>query len=340
MSRPDQGVGYYQFRPLELVGATMGADGAFVGGKIVPVSNERLIDEGRYSLEQFFGPKSQVRPGDTVNPNLWKTAYRNTSVFNYLAMNLRAAGTKIQAESDFKNKVDQLCGDIQERVKNYENVRQAGISMSQHPATLIQDIFGAADPSWEKFSTPGGDSRMREFVRDIVNDAITTYRTAKSGSKVILFSGSAQDYVTKLRQILAQTNATCKIAYTNSAGQRVGLTLNDVTRRLNRMSFDPYMCIEKAWGATGNEMQSCRDNDKGNRWYNAEQYLRNVVGKVDEDGNSTIRSDREITLGMLQDTSLLDQPSTSAVNLGSAKAPLMNLDAILASEAFIKRLQQ
>lgn len=340
MSRPDQGIGYYQFRPLTVVGAKQARNGSYYGGKIVAATNTQLIQAGRYSLEQFFGPNSQVQPGDRVDPNAWKSAFKETPIFTYLTNNLRDNGEKVIVDQDIAAKIDLLCSDIQERVRNYEDARGAGVSAMAHTPTLPQDVFGAADAVWEKFSTPGGDSRLRESVKDIANNAVNQFKAAKRGSNYLVYDGTAQDYVARLKQIMAQANARCSIAYTNSAGKKVGLSLSEVTSRLNRMSFDPYMCLEKAWGAQGAEMQTCRDKDAGNKWYDAEKYMRNVIGKTDAEGNSTLRSDRPITLELLRNTNLIDTSASSAVNLGTKKNPVMNLDLLFSSDAFMKALTE
>jgi hypothetical protein len=338
MSRPDQGIGYYQFRPLTLVGAKRSFSGNYYGGKVVPVSNDELIRSGRYSLEQFFGPGSRLTPGDKVDPNLWRKAFQKTTVFSYLTNNLRQQGVKVTADQDIANKVALLCSDIQDRLQNYEDSVAAGVAGSEHPDQLVQDVFGSADAAWEKFSTPGGDSRLRASVRDLVNDAVSNFKLAKSAAGAMTFAGSAQDYVSRLRQIVAGANANCAIAYTNSVGEKVSLSLNEVTKRLNRLSFDPYMCPEKSWGATGSELSTCQDQDNNSDWYNSERYMRNVIGKNDDYGNSTLRSDRPITLNMLRNTSLIDLPASSNINLGTARAPVMNLDATFASDDFLNQL--
>lgn len=339
MSRPDQGIGYYQFRPLRLVNAKLTSNGTYVGGQVQPISNSELIAQGRYSLEQFFGPGSLVFPGDRVDPEMWKNAYRGTSVFQYLADNLRQKGLKADAVEFVKGKFDYLCGAFQERMKNYANSQQAGVAAQEHPQTLEKDIFGAADATWEKFSTPGGDSRLRDSIKGLVNDAANAFRASKNGGSYT-FKGSAQDYVNSLRRALADKNASCKLFYTNSAGARVNLTLNGVTARMNRLSFDPYMCAEKSWGASGAELATCRDRDVNNQWYEAEKYLRNVIGKTDDEGNASIRSNAPISIDMLLNMANVDQPSSAEVSLGTSAAPPMNLDAIFASDAFMKRLSQ
>jgi hypothetical protein len=338
MSRPDQGIGFYQFRPLRLLNAKRAANGAYYGGKIFPVTNRELISKGRYSLDQWFGPGSGVLPGMRVNPNQWKTAYAQKPFFDYVTSKVRMAGVRVNVEQDIASKLTLLCSDIHDRLENYENAYAAGVTRIPHPNVLVQDVYGAADAAWEKFSTPGGDSRLRESVADLVKDAVNEYKKALRGEDYETSSSSPAYYAARLRQLVAQANRTCAIAYTNSQGRKVPLTLNEVTARLDRLSFDPYMCTEKIWGATGAEASTCSDSDIG--WYAAEQYMRNVTGKTDDDGNSNLRSDRPITLQMLNDRSLVDRPGTSHINLGTARKPVMNLDAIFSSPEFVQRLSR
>ena len=46
-------------------------------------------------------------------------------------------------------------------------------------------------------------------------------------------------------------------------------------RRLFTISFDPYHCVELRWGAADAERESCTDGKAKQRWYEAEQRLRN-----------------------------------------------------------------
>lgn len=336
MSRPDQGIGFYQFRPMSLQGAGRDANGYYYGGRVVTASNQELIDEGRLSYDQWFGLNSNVLPGDRVSPGAWRKAFNTVSFFETVKAKLRSATTT--ADGEAASRLAESCKKIQERMKNYADSLAAEIPMTPHPNAMVQDVFGAVDATWEKYSTPGGDGRFKESMKDTVNLAISNFKMAKAGSKDITFKGTAQDYVNKLRQLIADQNATCAISYKNSIGKTVKLTFNTVTSRLNRMSFDPYMCPEKTWGASGDELATCRDGDPGNLWYNGQKYMRNTVGKTDEEGNPSIRSNRPITLGMLQDASLIDRPASSDIFLGTQKLPVMNLDAIFASDDFLRKL--
>jgi len=51
--------------------------------------------------------------------------------------------------------------------------------------------------------------------------------------------------------------------------------------RLWDMSFDPYHCIERRWGATdATELASCRDGGKKTAWYDAEKHLRYQIDRT------------------------------------------------------------
>jgi len=49
------------------------------------------------------------------------------------------------------------------------------------------------------------------------------------------------------------------------------------------MSFDPYQCVERRWGATDPvELSTCRDGNFKQAWYAAEQNLRNQIDRTYE----------------------------------------------------------
>jgi hypothetical protein len=46
------------------------------------------------------------------------------------------------------------------------------------------------------------------------------------------------------------------------------------------MSFDPYQCIERRWGAREDELAACSDDESKAHWYKAEQRLRNQIDRT------------------------------------------------------------
>ena len=76
-------------------------------------------------------------------------------------------------------------------------------------------------------------------------------------------------------------SAACTIVYRNSADQNVAIAgFDSLVKRLPLMSFDPYHCPERRWGATdAAELKYCRDDQGKIAWYQAEQTIRNYLDK-------------------------------------------------------------
>lgn len=341
-TRPDQALGFFKFRPLSLTGATKASNGAYYGGKIAGKSDEALYQEGLYSLEQWFGPNSDIAPGSRVEPDLWRKAFKGQAgFFDFLTSRLRDANVIVGPDEVVGDMIDSLCEQFRQRLADVKSTLGLGIHRRQRPNELPADIFGQADPTWGSYSTPGRDGRLRASSVDIVKMAVQQYQTAKQGTDPSLrYNGSAEDYVAILRQKVAAVNRSCSITYVNSAGKSIRLSFNQLVSRLNKMSFDPYHCAEKRWGASGNELATCVDTDSGNEWYEAEKYMRNTVGKMTSGGVSVVRSSRPITLNMLRDKTLIDRPDSSDINLGTTTPPILNLDASFASPKFLELLNK
>lgn len=338
-SRPDQALGFFRFRSLHLLGASVASNGVLYGGKIVADSDADLFKAGKFSLEQWFGPGTNVPPGASVSPTDWTQGFKKINFFDYLAKQMRGSGIVVKADESVGDLILSLCNQIQMRVDDVNTTAASGLAGRAHPSALPADIFGEADPDWGTYSTPNRDFRLKGTVRDIVKLAVGQYRLAKSGDKSVQFAGSAQDFANALRSRVALVNKACKIQYKNSVGATVALSFNQVLGRLNRLSFDPYLCPEKLWGATGSELATCRDGDNDNAWYEAEQSMRNTTDKSANDLQN-VRSNRPITLAMLQSGKYIDQAEDASINLGTSRIPIMNLDGVFGSADFIKMLSK
>jgi hypothetical protein len=339
-SRPDQGLGFYRFRPTRLTGAQL-INGSLYGGEVSRPTDTALYQEGLYSLEQYFGPGSKVAPGAKVNPNLWKQGYRKIDFFAYLEGKLRPSTTQTMAIDDVSDLLKAFCNEIEQRVTDVDQALagDAKLNLQPHPAEIPPNIFTSNDSNWEAYSSPSRDGRMRASVVSIANAAITKFKQSRKVGGTVHFEGSAQDYQNTLHLKLQQISNKCIVKYTNSAGRQIPLTMLNVMSRLTKISFDPYHCAEKRWGASGQELASCQDQDGDSAWYTSEQVIRNTIGKSTPTEQPVARSNRPITLLMLQDPSLSDQPETADVNLGTKAAPNLNLDAIFMSPKFLDQLR-
>lgn len=338
-ARPDQNLGFLRFRSLHLIGAQKLASGELIGGTVVPDSDQVLIAKGKYSLEQWFGPGSTVLPGQTINPNAWKTAFAKIGFFDFLASRLRASNVVVGAVDTIADQMNSLCLALNDRVTAVNQATAQNSQLLAHPDTLPQDIYGEEEGAiWAPLSSPGRDGVLRAMAQDLVKSAVGAFKRAKSGAKDVTYTGTASAYASDLGQRLVGFDQSCKVTITGSNGQAINLTFTKLLASLSRMSFDPYDCPEKRWGIYGQPGTQCVDGDSQGVWYAAEQNARNTVGKLTINEMAVVRSDRPITLEMLQDPTLIDRPDSEAVNLGTKTAPITDLKRVFSSQSFLNQL--
>jgi hypothetical protein len=76
--------------------------------------------------------------------------------------------------------------------------------------------------------------------------------------------------------IAASALAACHVTYRNSRSDPVTLTMDEVMQRLFDLSFDPYACPERRWGARGPELETCAEDPGKAAWYQAQAPLRSL----------------------------------------------------------------
>ena len=340
-SRPDQGLGFYRFRPLRLIGAEQ-INGSYYGGHVVGLDDVTLYNRGQYSLEQYFGPGSTLAPGSKVASDAWHKSFKSVDFFSYVTSKMRQTDLIVAADDEVGDLLNELCDEMQQRMEDVDLALsgKANLNQQPHPETLPSDIYTSDDETWEGYASPSRDARMKMSVLNIIKTAVLKFRQAKAGGMKITFDGTSEDYQKNILGRLTAFDQKCSVKYKKSNGASVTLPFNQVVERLTLLSFDPYDCAEKRWGASGKELQSCRDGDTGNQWYRAEQVIRNTVGKMLPSERPIIRSPEPITVDMLRDPLLVDQPETAEINLGTEKAPYLNLREVFQAPQFIKALQK
>jgi hypothetical protein len=128
------GGGFKNFRPLKLVGATLRADGSYVGGYVVPAANAEIAD---YSLEQYQG---NVAVAANADPNL-QFRYNNASLdlYEYTRAAMSSGGFAFNPVYELQVTMSSLCHDAQ------DGTRDARARMKSGFATLYADMSKAAD---------------------------------------------------------------------------------------------------------------------------------------------------------------------------------------------------
>ncbi len=264
------GAGFKNWRPLTLAGATQGRDGSYIGGHVVAASDDKLSD---WSDEQFFG---------TTHSDSWQSGLfiYNGEVLDYYDYVRRAvAGHDIVYDplAETRSMVRGLCDDLHYRGMAVDVAVKAGLNTQQQPSRLPENIYGTSG-DWETYSTPSRDARLKVSFQELKDQIAKFLAMQKAGSKSIAYAGAnlAGDIAATYRE----EAGACTVAWTASDGSQRQMSFEEARKRLFDFSFDPYQCPERRWGAEGQELATCPDNDVKRSWYAAEQRLRNQTERT------------------------------------------------------------
>lgn len=274
-SRPGMGAGFKNWREQTLVGATRRADGVYAGGHVVLPRNAEIAD---FSDEQYFG--NGQRPADDSNWASGSFRLNGQPIDYYDFVRATLAGGRLEFDpvKEVRDLVDSNCADLHYRGAAVDLAIAAGIENRAQPDRLPPNIYGT-DGDWEVYSTPSRDARLKtafKELRDTAQRFVTMYRT---NDPKLIYRGA--DLVADMLSTYDAEAAKCQIRYTRGDGSQVVLGYEDARRRLFRMSFDPYHCVERRWGASDpTELSTCRDGAVKQAWYAAEQNLRNQIDRT------------------------------------------------------------
>lgn len=257
-SRPAHGAGFKNFRPFKMT-----------HGTIEMANNAELTD---FSLEQFFG----TRPGPTWNAGVFEIAGSQVDYFNFVKLRLSEEAQKINPMVQFGNEMREICKSLQERVSSVAAAIAAGLSKQVHPERLPENIYSATG-DWEDFSTPGRDSRLKMSLRETLLAAQEGYRRIQAGDPMYIDPGP--HYFAQMETEARRVDLNCPITPLNSRGQPMTIGMLEALKRLSRISFDPYHCVERRWGAVGQELSSCVESANKAEWYEAEQVFREQIDR-------------------------------------------------------------
>lgn len=272
-SSPGMGAGFKRWRPMTLVGATLGVDGYLQGGAILLAPDAAISD---WSDEQFFG----TRPG---KPRTWSSGKfvldgEALDYYEYVRKRLAGANYKYNPLNETRAMVRALCEAVKYRKDAVDIAIKAGIHLRPQPSRLPNNIYGT-EGDWEIYSTPSRDARLKTAFKEL-RDEIARFLTLASTNRAKLDYAGA-DLRSELRRAYLEETAACTFSYTTSDGRSVELDFSKLAGRLFKLSFDPYQCIERRWGAsTPDELASCADDADKRAWYEAEQRLRNQISRT------------------------------------------------------------
>jgi hypothetical protein len=274
-SFPAMGAGFKNWRSGTLVGAVRQKDGTFAGGHVVVPANKDLAD---FSVEQFYG--NGTRPADEDNWRAGTFTLNKEIVDYYDYVRARLAGGALEFDplKEVHDMVDSNCADLSYRADAVRVAIAAGIMNAAQPARLPSNIYGT-EGDWETYSSPSRDARLKTAFKELRDQVARFLAMYQANDPRLKYKG--QNLAVDMLTAYDREAALCKISYARTDGSVISFGYEEARRRLFAMSFDPYHCVERRWGASdARELASCEDGAVKRAWYAAEQTLRNQLERT------------------------------------------------------------
>ncbi|WP_425410787.1 hypothetical protein [Hyphococcus sp.] len=265
-SKPELGAGLKAWRPIYVDGAEKDSDGSLLGGKLRAKENAALKT---FSMEQYFG--NTPHPSGEWHHGEFRHNERTLKYYDYVRRKLAASDFAYDPVDELRFGLQTICGDIKSRKAAVDAAYFSRVHLKPHPEKLPPNIYGTYG-EWEEYSTPSRDARLKVSFIELRRDTQQLYEEAKAGAPGIEYDGD--DLAGDLFQAFEEEKNACTYTYWRSDNTRMRLNLGHAMERLWLLSFDPYHCPERRWGANGAELETCTDDAEKSQWYNAQRFLR------------------------------------------------------------------
>ena len=274
---PGMSAGFKNWRPAKLVGARERSDGTFVGGHVVPAANSEIKD---FSLEQFYGNTDQPNEDRDWRQGAFVLNGTRMDWYDYVRAKLAGGRLEFDPLREVSDMMDSNCADLHDRAEAVDLAVKAGLASQSEPSRLPENIYGT-EGDWETFSTPSRDARLKTAFKELRDQIERFVRMYRQKDAKLQYKGS--DLVADLIALYDRKAQQCTIVYARSDGSFFTLGYEEARKRLFAMSFDPYQCVERRWGASAAaEFSTCPDTTLKAAWYDAEQNLRNQIDRTYE----------------------------------------------------------
>lgn len=265
-SKPALGAGLKAWRPIRVEGAKLEEDGSLHGGKLYAAKNEELAD---FSMEQYFG--TEPHPSGVWHYGEFKFNGRTLKYYDYVRRKLAAPGFAYNPVEELRFGLETICGDLKSRKVAVDAAITSRVHLKPHPEKLPPNIFGTYG-EWEEYSTPSRDARLKVSFIELRRDIQKLVEDVEAGEPGVAYDGD--NLAADLVKTFEEEKNSCTFTYWRSDTTRMRLNLAHAMERLWDLSFDPYHCPERRWGATGAELETCTDGAVKSQWYNAQRFLR------------------------------------------------------------------
>jgi len=274
---PGMGAGFKNWRPQRLVGAVKQPDGTYAGGHIELAANKEIAD---FSDAQFYG--NGPRPDDDGDwaKGSFVLGHDVLDYYDYVRAEMAGGTLAFDPLKEVADMVDSNCADLHYRVDAVDLALQAGLDKLPEPDRLPPNIYGT-EGDWETYSTPSRDARLKTAFKELRDTAERFVRMSERRDPRLSYRGKS--LAGDMLAVYERHAAQCNVTYTRSDGSRITFGYEQARIRLFDMSFDPFQCVERRWGAnSGQEFGPCPDNTLKTAWYEAERNLRNQIDRTYE----------------------------------------------------------
>ncbi|GJL94040.1 MAG: hypothetical protein DHS20C05_04450 [Hyphococcus sp.] len=265
-SKPELGAGLKAWRPISVEGAEIASDGSLIGGRLRAAKNSELEN---YSLEQYYG--NVPHPSGIWHYGEFRHQDRTLKYYDYVRRQLAAPGFSYDPIEELRFGLQTICGSIKARKVAVDAAVMSRVHLKPHPKRLPPNIYGTYG-EWEEFSTPSRDARLKVSFIELRRDIQHLVMDVEAGADGVHYDGD--DLAGDLLTAFDEEKDACTFTYWRSDATRVRLNLAHTMERLFDLSFDPYHCPERRWGANGAELETCSDDEVKAQWYNALRFLR------------------------------------------------------------------
>ncbi len=277
-THPKLGTGFKEWRPIQLVGAQRLANGTLVGGRIEALPNEALPN---FSLMQYVG--TEATEGSQQAQDQWRQAIFSHNgepldYYHFVRATMARGNLVMEPVREIRSSMGSICNDIRARKQAVDVAIANGIDRITGPDRLPQNIYGTYG-HWEFYSTPSRDARLKTALKEQRDHIEVLINMHAQGASTVSYTGV--DLIGDLIAAYGEESAGCVTFYARSNGTPTAMNIDDVIGRIYDLSFDPYQCVERRWGASDpEELASCGDGSAKDAWYRAQRFLRNQIDRT------------------------------------------------------------
>lgn len=250
---PAIGAGFHAWRPFRQQ-----------GNRLIHAENAQLQP---FSLEQYFGPNAAH---DWTKAD-FREGGKNIDFIEFTRRRLSKGPLSYDLVSEFAVSLGGLCDAFSERARAVAEADSRGYWRQPRPGRL-EGVTAEDAYVWLAFSTPGRDRRLRGHMQRTADGLVRLLTLYAASDPLVTYAGKSPRR--DLQAVFDKGTEICGAAYFGSDGQRTLMTLRDMLIRLPALSFDPYHCPERRWGASGRELARCDEDGEKARWYAAQAPLR------------------------------------------------------------------